>query len=83
VRGLFPLTPALSPKERVNRFPSLDNPARLEFAHARSVELPLPQGEGGGEGERAAGIYQARRLRNLFAKVEFEAALLNYAPWQS
>ena len=49
---LFPLTPALSLGERENRSQSLDNPSRGRFSDARAVMLPLPKGEGRGEGEQ-------------------------------
>ncbi len=48
---LFPLTPALSPKERGNRILSRGKSKRFQFTPARAAVLPLPKGEGRGEGE--------------------------------
>src|SRR5437764_386741 len=44
---LFPLTPALSLREREQRR------QRIGVVATRSLVLPLPEGEGWGEGERA------------------------------
>jgi hypothetical protein len=51
-RDLFPLTPALSLKEREPQGPSLGNPSAPRHATARPMVLPLPEGEGWGEGEQ-------------------------------
>ena len=50
----FPLTPALSPRERGNRRQSLDDLLRASLAEALAINLPLPKGEGRGEGEQDA-----------------------------
>ena len=50
----FPLTPILSPGEREERTPSLQQPLRASFGDALPMILPLPRGEGRGEGERIA-----------------------------
>src|SRR5689334_21753461 len=50
---LFPLTPALSPGERVLSTRPLTLSQRKGFVEARTMPLPLPEGEGWGEGERA------------------------------
>jgi len=50
----FPLTPALSLGERGNRSPSTGRPAPREFEETRAERLPLPKGEGWGEGEQRA-----------------------------
>jgi hypothetical protein len=51
--ALFPLTPALSLGEREPRPPSVAHAEGLRFAVTRRSLLPLPQGEGRGEGEQA------------------------------
>ena len=48
----FPLTPALSPRERENRSPLLRQSARPLCSESGSTCLPLHKGEGRGEGER-------------------------------
>ena len=50
----FPLTPALSPRERESRSPSLDKPGCADSPNALATIPPLPKGEGRGEGERGA-----------------------------
>ena len=50
----FPLTPALSLRERVKRGQSFDNSKHASLAGALAIILPLPKGEGRGEGEQAA-----------------------------
>jgi len=54
---LFPLTPALSPRERESRIPSFDD---VQPADAWAAFPPLPKGEGRGEGELRA---HPRRLQ--------------------
>ena len=49
--ALFPLTPALSLREREPCAPSLEQTWHVGFAEALPPILPLPQGEGRGEGE--------------------------------
>ena len=48
----FPLTPALSLGEREPRRSALEKPKRLGFVGRLAKVLPLPKGEGWGEGER-------------------------------
>ena len=48
----FPLTPALSPAEREKHGPRSGEFVRVGFAVAQPRILPLPGGEGWGEGER-------------------------------
>src|SRR2546427_7423741 len=50
-RGLFPLTPALSPGERGNRRQSAGKSAAARTSERWARGLPLPRGEGRGEGE--------------------------------
>jgi len=47
----FPLTPALSPWERENRFAALYQSAAPLWSGSGARYLPLPKGEGRGEGE--------------------------------
>jgi hypothetical protein len=49
--GLFSLTPALSLREREQRSQSVENLWRASLAEALAMILPLPEGEGWGEGE--------------------------------
>src|SRR5712692_10416631 len=54
----FPLTPALSPRERENRWPVLRHTGAPEWFQNpdRVGSLPLPEGEGWGEGERGVRV---------------------------
>ncbi len=47
----FPLTPALSLRERENIHQSVGETAAIEMFGDRIPRLPLPKGEGWGEGE--------------------------------
>ena len=51
-RSLFPLTSALSRRERGNCSPSAGASSATSVQRTRSRALPLPEGEGRGEGER-------------------------------
>jgi hypothetical protein len=51
--ALFPLTPALSLRERGNRIQSHDKSGPFDLARTGRSPLPLPEGEGWGEGERS------------------------------
>src|SRR5437879_2211875 len=51
--ALFPLTPALSLREREHHGQRIRQPGPLGVVAARSLVLPLPEGEGRGEAERA------------------------------
>src|SRR5438552_18850821 len=55
-QGPFPLTPALSLRERENQEPRCKNSKRLGFSNALPTLFPLPEGEGWGEGERIVRI---------------------------
>jgi len=52
--GPFPLTPALSPEEREHRRPRVQIPGASEILAEQDAALPLPGGEGRGEGEQSA-----------------------------
>ena len=49
----FPLTPALSLRERENQGPRCANSKRLRLSNTLTMMLPPPEGEGWGEGEGA------------------------------
>ena len=49
----FPLTPALSLRERENQGRHCDSFNQLGCSNALPIMLPLPEGEGRGEGEQA------------------------------
>ena len=57
----FPLTPALSLGERGPRTPSAEFGADGWFVDVRPTLLPLPRGEGWGEGERGHGTLAANQ----------------------
>jgi hypothetical protein len=52
----IPPHPSPLPKEREERFLPRDESERLEFAETLPAGLPLPRGEGWGEGEQRPGI---------------------------
>ncbi len=52
--GPFPLTLTLSLRERGQRSPTFGDSRRDRLAEALANTLPLPKGEGWGEGEQAA-----------------------------
>ena len=52
-QGPFPLTPALSHRERENQGRCCDNFKRLGLSNALPMMHPLPEGEGWGGGEWA------------------------------
>jgi len=58
----FPLTPALSLRERENQAPYCTNSERLGFSNALPAIPPLPGGRGQGEGERALEIADRGRF---------------------
>ena len=60
--GWFPLTPALSPRERENRRQCLSKLEALGFGQRRGAWLPLRKGEGWGEGKRCVRPIQGARL---------------------
>jgi len=58
----FPLTPALSLREREPRQQRVRKPQPLRVVAVRCLVLPLPEGEGRGEGERALEIADRGRF---------------------
>ncbi len=54
--ALFPLTQALSHRERVQHQLRVRQSRTPRFAEARRLALPLPRGEGRGEGKMPRGI---------------------------
>src|SRR5438552_2747656 len=74
----FPLTPALPLREREKQGPHCHNPERLGFSNALPTMLPLPEGEGRGEGERALEIADdgSFAIGSGFWDLEFITALL-------
>src|SRR5216117_1862351 len=63
-QGPFPLTPALSLRERENQGPRFGNSKRLGLSNALPMRPPLPEGEGRGEGERTVDIPERCDFRN-------------------
>jgi hypothetical protein len=59
----FPLTLALSPRERGAVIQSGRNILRLTIMPAPDPDLPLPEGEGWGEGERGAKVVSRVRTK--------------------
>src|SRR6266566_6598220 len=55
-QGPFPLTPALSLREREKQGPHCNNFKRLTFSNALATMLALLEGEGRGEGEQIVRI---------------------------
>ena len=62
--ALFPLTPALSLRERERCVPHPAQTEALRFIVSRDAILPLPKGEGWGEGEETARNRATRRFSN-------------------
>ena len=64
----FPLTPALSPRERENRIQSLEEFKRYRWPKERATGHPLPEGEGWGEGEESVRSKPADQNRQAYKK---------------
>lgn len=65
-----PLTPALSPEERENARVALESPNNVELDQSLEKILPLPTGEGRGEGDRR---FQPAKVFSNFTRDEFIA----------
>src|SRR5437773_2406646 len=61
-QSLFPLTPALSLGEREDCRQPFERIVRPGFIPRWAMTLPLPKGEGRGEGEEAVGILHTGKL---------------------
>jgi len=70
----FPLTPVLSPGERETRNSALAVEGSCGLAKNWSTILPLPRGEGRGEGERCERIWD-RAHRAVGVKSRFQISL--------
>src|SRR6266436_5826003 len=70
-QGPFPLTPALSLRERENQGPRCNNSKRLAFSNPLPTMLPLPEGEGRGEGEQNVQVPERRDFGNRLSAFGF------------
>src|SRR5882724_5589336 len=70
-QGPFPLTPALSLRERENQGPRCNNSKRLGLSNALPMMLPLPEGEGRGEGEQGVRIRETCDFCNRLSSFGF------------
>src|SRR5216684_2575307 len=70
-QGPFPLTPALSLRERENQGPGCSNSKRLGLSNALPMMLPLPEGEGRGELEQSVRIPESRDFCNRLSDFGF------------
>ena len=82
LQGTFPLTPALSLRERENQEPRCDDSKWLGFTNTLPMMLPLPEGEGRGEGERSVRIPEncdsSNRLPNDEIRITFSYVTIHF-----
>ena len=65
----FPLTPALSLGARESRIQFLGGPERFDHADGLETILPLPKGEGRGEGENYCRVEEGAEFQIRLARV--------------
>jgi hypothetical protein len=66
MNGPFPLTPALSPREREKLRPSGGESEIVGVFVSCAMPLPLPEGEGWGEGEQGIRVVKGADIAELF-----------------
>src|SRR5712692_128361 len=75
-QALFPLTPALSLRERENQGRRCDNSKGVGLSNTLPMMLPLPEGEGRGEGEENLQIPESCDFCNRLSTFELLLAAL-------
>src|SRR5438034_835914 len=76
------LTPALSPRERENRRPSVGATGRCHSSRDTRWLFPLPEGEGQGEGETGVRIRRRSKIKTT-SRVSLVVKYSNIAPMLS